>query len=244
MTVLAVAQTPTLADLANTANCEHEAVVAAGREAIAHAIRAGEALLAAREFFPHGEWQPWLTGNFAGSIAVASAYMRIARYRDVISGCETFTQARLYLRGLPAVSNGAPPSLPDDLREQAVALIGGGASVTEAAEMLHVSRNSVKRWTDPGYAHRSREASRQAERERYRRRREEREQARAAKIKRAARKAGGSIAEAYAMAEKMQDVLGQAHAEATDREAREALGKAGQHYRKMRDEIVRALGVS
>jgi hypothetical protein len=41
MTVLAVAQTPTLADLANTANCEHEAVVAAGREAIAHAIRAG-----------------------------------------------------------------------------------------------------------------------------------------------------------------------------------------------------------
>lgn len=46
------------------------------------------------------------------------------------------------------------------------------------------------------------------------------------------------------MAERMQDVLGRAHSESTDPEGRRALSVAGEHYRKMRDEIVRALGVS
>lgn len=62
-------------------------------------------------------------------------------------------------------------------------------------------------------------------------------------IKRAVRKAGGAMAELYASTERMQDVLGQAHREATDSEARVALSLAGEHYRAMRDEIVRALGV-
>lgn len=63
-------------------------------------------------------------------------------------------------------------------------------------------------------------------------------------IKQAVRKAGGAISDLYAMAERMQDVLAYAQREATDREAREALSLAGEHHRKMRDEIVRALGVS
>jgi len=46
------------------------------------------------------------------------------------------------------------------------------------------------------------------------------------------------------MGESFQDVLGQAHREEDDREAREAWARAGEHYRKMRDEIVRALGVA
>lgn len=62
--------------------------------------------------------------------------------------------------------------------------------------------------------------------------------------KRAAWKARGAIKDLYAATEKMQDTLGQAHGEATDREAREALSLAGEHYRKMRDEIYRALAVS
>jgi hypothetical protein len=57
------------------------------------------------------------------------------------------------------------------------------------------------------------------------------------------RKAGAGLAEAYAMAERMQDVIGQAEREAGTREARAALREAGAHYRRMRDEIVRALGV-
>jgi hypothetical protein len=71
-----------------------------------------------------------------------------------------------------------------------------------------------------------------------------RERAHNLKVRRAARKAGGALAEAYAVAERMQDTIAQAHREATDREAREALALAGEHHRKMRDQIVRALGVS
>lgn len=63
-------------------------------------------------------------------------------------------------------------------------------------------------------------------------------------IKRAVRKHGGARAEAYAMAERMQDVLAQAQRETEDRDARRALSEAGVHYRRMRDEIVRALGVA
>lgn len=62
------------------------------------------------------------------------------------------------------------------------------------------------------------------------------------RAKRTVRKAGGAIAEAWAMSERMQDVLGQAHREAEDMDARRALSEAGTHYRRMRDEVVRALG--
>lgn len=62
-------------------------------------------------------------------------------------------------------------------------------------------------------------------------------------IKRALRSAGKALSEAYAAAERMQDVIAQAHREASDREVRRALSVAGEHHRKMRDEIVRALGV-
>ena len=47
-----------------------------------------------------------------------------------------------------------------------------------------------------------------------------------------------------AVEQRMQDVLAQAQRETQDSEAREALSRAGVHYRKMRDEIVRALGIS
>lgn len=52
-----------------------------------------------------------------------------------------------------------------------------------------------------------------------------------------------SISRLYADSEKMQDLLGQAHREATDKAQREALANAGSHYRAMRDEIVKAMGV-
>jgi hypothetical protein len=42
----------------------------------------------------------------------------------------------------------------------------------------------------------------------------------------------------------MGSVIAQAETEASSTETREALQAAGEHYRKMLDEIVRALGVS
>lgn len=52
------------------------------------------------------------------------------------------------------------------------------------------------------------------------------------------------MAELYANCERMQDVLAQARREATSMEARRALAGAEQHYREMRDDVVRALGVN
>jgi predicted transcriptional regulator len=107
------------------------------------------------------------------------------------------------------------------------------------AEALGVSHSAVKRWCNPeknaDYERRRRDRIRRAK---------QAEERRIAKARLAARNASKPLAQTNAMAEKMQDVLGQAHAEATDSEARRALAVAGEHYRKMRDEIVRALGVS
>ncbi len=52
---------------------------------------------------------------------------------------------------------------------------------------------------------------------------------------------GAAISELCAMAEKMQDLLAQAHDEITGTEERAALSRAGESNRKMRDEFVRAL---
>ena len=45
----------------------------------------GELLLEQKRYIPHGEWMHWLTANFEGSGRTARAYMRIARYWDVLS---------------------------------------------------------------------------------------------------------------------------------------------------------------
>jgi hypothetical protein len=63
------------------------------------------------------------------------------------------------------------------------------------------------------------------------------------RVKTALRKAGVAIAEAYTSAERMQDLIGQAHREAEDLEIRRHLALAGEHYRAMRDEIVKAAGI-
>ncbi len=41
-------------------------------------IRCGEALAAAKEQVPHGEWLPWLEANFEGSERTAQAYATVA----------------------------------------------------------------------------------------------------------------------------------------------------------------------
>lgn len=53
-----------------------------------------------------------------------------------------------------------------------------------------------------------------------------------------------ALSEAYSMSERMSRVLAQARDEATSDEARKALDAATGHYHRMRDDIVRALGVS
>ena len=51
------------ADLAPAIRAEHEAAQTSARQAVAHAIRAGELLAQAKTQLPHGEFGPWLAAN-------------------------------------------------------------------------------------------------------------------------------------------------------------------------------------
>jgi hypothetical protein len=65
--------------LAEVATAEHEAFERDARSAIGHAIRAGEALVAAKSKVRHGDWLPWLEARFPASEDTAQNYMRLAR---------------------------------------------------------------------------------------------------------------------------------------------------------------------
>lgn len=247
--VLAVGER-TLSELAEEANNEHALAIQGARTTVEHAIRAGEALIAARRLCAHGEWLPWVDHNFSATQETASCYMRLAVYREIVLdlGHASVKEAQIYLRGLPPVtrkgSNVGDGGHGEPLREEARALFAAGATKAEISRVLGVDSNVIKYWVDPEYAERQRQANHERSQTRRARAAEERERRLQAKSRAAARKAGGAIAEAYSMAERMQDVIGRAQREATDSSAKLHLSQAGTHYRKMRDEIVRALGVS
>lgn len=255
--VLEVGQ-PTLGELAETINREHGQVEQAGIAMIEHAILAGEALITAKKMCGEGNWLSWVAANFDATSYTAACYMRVAHQAEAVrsSGESTFSGAYLYLRqkGLP----GPTPSggrngkgYPDEMRAEAERLRDEGMEYRGISTVLGVSRATARRWLDPEYNNRTlahvakHKAARRDEIAAERKaKRQEAEQREAQRIARAARAAGGSIAKAYALAESLQDAIGLAHAEAVDREAKEALSLAGAHYRRMRDQVVRALGVS
>jgi hypothetical protein len=68
-----------LSPLATAIRREHEAAEASWRDAVAHAVRAGELLIEAKAKLSHGEWLPWLERNFPASVRTAQGYMRLAR---------------------------------------------------------------------------------------------------------------------------------------------------------------------
>jgi hypothetical protein len=65
--------------LAGAINAEHRACETALRAGLAHAIKAGELLIEAKDLCPHGTWLPWLRDNFDGRERLARAYMQVAR---------------------------------------------------------------------------------------------------------------------------------------------------------------------
>lgn len=239
-----VIHAPTLLELAATANREHHATMAAVSSALRHAIGCGEALLAAKAIVEPGQWQHWLDENFDSQ--QNRVYMRLAFYRDRLPCDISIVDAKALVRGLPALGNpgGGVKTFSAAVHDEVLELRALGWTRRAIAREVGVSRSTVDRWLQPDGPRR--------ERERQAKRRAASAAARAAvfadqrnrEIGRAVRRAGAAMAELYAMAERMQDVLAQAHDETEDREARAALSLAGEHYRKMRDEVVRALGVS
>jgi hypothetical protein len=64
--------------LADELGQEVRAAEEAWRDAVGHAIRAGELLTEAKQLVKHGEWGPWLKANYHGSERTARLYMRLA----------------------------------------------------------------------------------------------------------------------------------------------------------------------
>lgn len=226
---------PTLDELAATIRHEHDACLGAARTTVEHAIRAGEALLQARDLTkPTGQWMSWLRENFPKHRTAAYNYMRLAAYRDLIPPGAGIFESHQLIRGLPAFDGGLPrPRIDDARKEDAQQMREEGVGYKTIAKSLGVSVSTVHAWFSKGtYAGRVKKARKLL-----------REKEKEAAVKRTVRKVGGAIAEAYSIAERMGDVLGQAHREAKDTEARRALERANEYHHATRDAIVRALGV-
>lgn len=232
-----------LDELAAIVAREHEATKEALGEALNHAILAGEALLEARgQMHRTADWMAWMRESLPEGLTPSTActYMRFAEHKQaLLENRPTSKQAAVRLLQNMGLYLTIPPGLnrAEDLKDEAIRLRRKGMSRKAVADALDITPASIWYWENPEKARESKgriTAARKALK------REERER----EAKRLARIAGGSIAKLYASSERMQDELANARAQVTDREAREALERAGEHYRKMRDQIVQALGVS
>jgi transposase-like protein len=138
---------PTLEQLAADIRREHELCVFHALSALEHAIRAGEALLRAKEHVPKGRWERWLDENVPDVVAQSRPYMRVAAYRDAIPvEITTLTEGLHSLKGLPAFDGTGPRRHPPEVRERALELIGEGLSQRVVASILDINRKCVGRW--------------------------------------------------------------------------------------------------
>lgn len=229
-----VDKAPTLDELAATIRLEHEACMGVAQRTLEHATRAGEALLAVRErTMRTGTWTTWVRESAPLSRAQCYTYMRIAAFREFLPDGVGIKEGEMLLAGLPALGTGrGRPRLPDSMKQDAERMRGEGVPYKQIAKRLGISPSTVHNWFNGTHRKHQREAAKAL--------REKRQQR---AIKQAVTKTGGALAEAYSMAERMDDVLGQAHREATEPEARRELAKAHEFQRAMRDAIVRGLGV-
>jgi predicted transcriptional regulator len=239
----------TVGELTAKAREGHEGVLRASVDIIESAAYAGDALLQLKPRVPAGTWRQWIEDNLPITYASAHLYMRCAENRALIreQGWTRINEVKTGLGELIAPNHKGKGrtgrAKPEWMKDLARSMRNDGENCTAIARELGVSPAAVRCWVDPEYEALSRRKVAAINKRRIQGARLLREQERAAAIKRAVRKAGAAEQELYAMAERMQDAMGQAHREATDPEKRQHYALAGQWYRRMRDEIVRGLGV-
>lgn len=235
---------PTLEELAATANQEHGFAIDAAGAALRHAIRSGEALLAARERVPNREWSRWLSDHIPFSGKAASTYMRLAHYQEYVTAGEhsSIESARLSLRWLPVVRDHKRQRVqyPPETSKQACELREDGATFSEITAITGCSESTVRRMVIPGEAERHREKVNRAAIEA----RSKRQAAKERRRSQAVRKIGGSVAKSYSGLRITLDEMQRAHDEAESREVKAALGAAMSKLHDAEDQIVRALGIA
>lgn len=228
-----------LSELARTVRDEDARAIAAAGAVIHHAIAAGDALLAAKEQVPRGQWQKWLRENCCEPDAQYASsrlytYMRMALNRDLVmhSGAATVLQARKLLsREIYARGQGLGHRL-IDLDPSVLDLVRRGEiTQREAAKRLGVSVQTVRNRLDGGKKNRENQHRLAAARRALKRQQRDDE----------VRKSGGALAEAYALTRRALQRLDQAQADATSAEQRTAIATAMSRMHGTEDEIVKSV---
>jgi DUF3102 family protein len=98
-----------LHDLATTVRDAHLAFGQAAEGALAHALRAGETLIAAKNQLGHRRWLPWLKGHCGLPERTAQDYMRLAHGRSELERNPQHA-ADLSLRAALKLINSRAPS--------------------------------------------------------------------------------------------------------------------------------------
>lgn len=99
----------TLEQIAHRANQAHALAMVSTRNAVQHALTAGQALLQAKELCPKGSWGKWLADHFDGSERTAQAYMRVATHRHQLGG-DPLRAAEASRRAIERMVAGLPAS--------------------------------------------------------------------------------------------------------------------------------------
>jgi predicted transcriptional regulator len=242
-----------ISELAVLANEEHRACIDALSAGLVHAVKCGEVLLAARQqATAYGDWYQWLEQNFDGDPSTASTYMRLGHYRDVVlsrpwqseglkAGAKKseISRAVTYLRGLPGPEKYSGVHHPEATKREARRLRESGASYTEIAQTLSISKTTAANWCDSKRAAKHRAASLKGRQ----RRSAERKAAKQAERDRAIRKVKGPGSEAYSLVRRAAQMLERASSESQSVSAKASYNSAQRRLMKVEDEIVQALGV-
>lgn len=239
----ATTETTELRRLAETINREHALALAAFEDARSHAILVGEALIATKQLVVAGEWVRWIASNLPFSEGQAQRYMRIAAHKDALSTQpQSINGALKDLKRLGLTGPiGAPARYDISMRDEAKTLIAQGASYTEAAAELGVSRGAIQTWVNP-------DARKKSQREASQKRRQQRSAERAAfereRLSKLAKKRGGDVSSAWTNIHLITQTLDRAIGQEADPVARAALNDALQLAYKLEYKIDEAVRTS
>jgi Protein of unknown function (DUF3102) len=143
-----------LTELAARIRSEFEAAEQGHRDALGHAIRAGELLTQAKARMKHGEWLPWLEENFPGDRRTATRYMALAANGARVSHLGSVREALAAIRKPRQPAKPKKPKKPKKSKEEKL------PPPEEAVERLEErvkrlrshTRASMPKWSDKDMA--------------------------------------------------------------------------------------------
>lgn len=228
---------PTVVELLATFGREHSRVEEAVTDALRHAIRAGEALLAAKALVRDGEWLRWWDANLSVPRTTGLAYMRLAEGQHHLPSGVSIKAALRLLQEHGVDRSKSVPRIDLATRDEVARLLAEGVAKTAVARRLGVSRQAVHAIADPAYRAKRKAAD---ERRRARRRAALKALRRQEQDKAAT---GTPFSAVYAGIHDLTDRVGAFADNAATPEHRAIANAALARLHEARDEIVKGLGL-